>query len=373
MLTARWLAYLLLSLWLALPLRLFADSPQQTVHVMDVFVRDGCPHCAAAKAYLPELAAQRGDLEVRLHSVDKDPNAREALENYSRMAGIWPPGVPTFVVQGRILVGFDNAENMAPELHRLIDNTPVPAAGIELPLLGRIDADQTGLVLFTLAVGLVDGFNPCAMWVLLFLLSLLVHLRDRRRMALIAGTFVFASGAVYFAFMAAWLNIFQWVGLSGTLRWILALLALVIGIVNINDFFRHGQHFSLSIPASFKPGLYARMRRIIQSHSLLPALVSVVILALLVNTIELLCTAGFPALYTAILTQQHLSMPAYYGYLGLYILAYIADDSVMVAIAVLALSSNKLSPNSGRYLKLISGVVMAGLGVTLALQPDWLY
>lgn len=363
----------LFSLLLWLPNWLFASPAEQPTHLMEVFVREGCPHCAAAKAWLPELIAQRGDLEVRLRAVDEDADARSALENYSRMAGIWPPGVPTFVVHGRVLVGFDTPEVTGPDIHRLIDNQPPPQTGIQLPWLGYVDAGDTGLVLFTLAVGLIDGFNPCAMWVLLFLLSLLVHLKDRGRMALIAGTFVLSSGVVYFAFMAAWLNIFQWVGMSTTLRWVLAAIAVMIGAVNIAEFFRRKDRFLLSIPESVKPGLYSRVRGIIQSHALLPALLSVILLALLVNTIELLCTAGFPAMYTAVLTEQSLPATTYYGYLLLYIVAYIADDSVMVALAVLALSSNKLSPHSGRILKLVSGLVMAGLGVVLIIRPGWLY
>jgi hypothetical protein len=110
------------------------------------------------------------------------------------------------------------------------------------------------------ALGLLDGFNPCAMWVLLFLLSLLVHLQSRTRMALIAGVFVLVSGAVYYAFMAAWLNVFLVVGMSAALRWTLGGLALAMGGVNIKDFFAWNRGFSLSIPASAKPGLYARAR-----------------------------------------------------------------------------------------------------------------
>lgn len=231
---------------------------------------------------------------------------------------------------------------------------------------------RLGLPLFTLALGLLDGFNPCAMWVLLFLLSLLVHLKDRRRMALIAGTFVLVSGAVYYAFMAAWLNVFLLVGFSTLLRWVLGALALAMGCVNLKDAVRPGQGFSLSIPASAKPGLYTRMRGILNAERLLPALGGVAALAVLVNFFELLCTAGLPAIYTAVLTQQGLGPLAHYAYLGLYILAYIADDALMVATAVIALGSRKLSLNAGRGLKLLSGVVMLALGVLLLLRPQWL-
>ncbi len=210
------------------------------------------------------------------------------------------------------------------------------------------------------------------MWVLLFLLSLLVRLRDRRRMALIAGTFVLVSGAVYFAFMAAWLNLFLAVGLTPLVRGALALLALVIGAINVKDFFAFGRGLSLSIPASAKPGLYARMRRVVQAPSLTLSLLSVTALALLVNLVELLCTAGLPALYTSVLAQHALDATAHYGYLALYIAGYIADDALMVGTAVLALGSGKLTERGGRVLKLVSGVVMLALGLVMLFRPDWL-
>lgn len=210
------------------------------------------------------------------------------------------------------------------------------------------------------------------MWVLLFLLSLLVNLRDRLKMALIAGTFVTVSGLVYFAFMAAWLNMFLLIGLSRPIQIGLGGIALFVGAVNVKDFFSLHRGITLSIPESAKPGLYARIRGILQAENLIGALVGIVILAGLVNIVELLCTAGFPALYTQILTLQQMPSWEYYGYLGLYNLAYILDDSLMVTIAVVTLSRRKLQERAGRWLKLTSGLVMAGLGAVLLLQPKWL-
>jgi hypothetical protein len=177
---------------------------------------------------------------------------------------------------------------------------------------------------------------------------------------------------LYFAFMAAWLNIFLLIGLSRAVQIGLGGIALCVGAVNVKDFFALHRGISLSIPESAKPGLYARIRAILQAEHLLGALVGVGILAALVNTIELLCTAGFPALYTQILTMQELSVWEYYGYLGLYNLAYIFDDSLMVTVAVLTLTRTRLQERAGRWLKLISGLVMAGLGASLLLRPGWL-
>lgn len=247
-----------------------------------------------------------------------------------------------------------------------------PPKTVDLPIFGVVNVNSIGLPLFTVAVGLVDGFNPCAMWVLLFLLSILVNLKDRRKILAVAGTFVVISGLAYFAFMAAWLNMFL---LVGYLRWAqvaLGVLAVVVGGIHIKDFFALGRGVSLSIPESAKPGIYARVRKIVTAEHLWGAILGAAILAVLVNVIELLCTAGLPALYTQILTLKNLPLWQNYAYLGLYNVAYMFDDSLMVAVVVLTLGRRKLQEQQGRWLKLISGLVIAVLGLVLLFKPDWL-
>lgn len=193
----RWL--MLAALLFAPPLLAAPERIQSAAAegVLEVFVREGCPHCARAKAFLSGFASERLGLRIVYRAVDHDAIARDDLAQYSQNAGIWPPGVPTFVINGRMLVGFDNAERAGPLLAALVEQTSTYPERVETALFGTLSASRLGLPLFTLAMGLLDGFNPCAMWVLLFLLSLLVHLHDRKRMALIAGTFVLVSGAVY--------------------------------------------------------------------------------------------------------------------------------------------------------------------------------
>ncbi|MBU4180496.1 MAG: glutaredoxin family protein [Gammaproteobacteria bacterium] len=343
---------------------------------LHVFVREGCPHCASAKEFLAALGPEdlRG-VRVVLRDVSQDEQARSDLERLSKAVGAWPPGVPTFLFKGTVLVGFDDSEHTGRALLELIQQDgarPAVRDQVETQLFGPLNVNRLGMPLFTLALGLLDGFNPCATWVLLFLLSLLVRLRDRRRMAVVAGTFVLASGAVYYAFMAAWLNFFVVLGLSSTLRVVLGTVALLIGLLNVKDFFAFGRGPSFSIPDSAKPGLYERMRRVMAAPTLGLSLVSVITLAVLVNFVELLCTAGFPAIYTAVLTQHEPTAAGRYAYLGLYIVGYMADDALMVGLAVSALSRRKLSERAGRVLKLLAGSVMLLLGLVLLLRPGWL-
>lgn len=243
---------------------------------------------------------------------------------------------------------------------------------IRLPVFGEVDASRVGLPLFTIAVGLVDGFNPCAMWVLLFLLSILVNLKDRWKILAVAGTFVLISGLAYFAFMAAWLNVFRWVGLLRPVQIALGLLAIFVGGVHIKDFFAFKHGLSLSIPESAKPGIYARVRQIVNAENLFGAIVGASILAVMVNIVELLCTSGLPALYTSILAMQQLPVWHEYLYLALYNLAYMFDDSLMVGVVVITLGRHKLQETQGRWLKLVSGLVIFVLGVIMLVRPELL-
>jgi glutaredoxin len=344
---------------------------------IEVFTREGCPHCADARAFLAELQLERPELRITWRQVDRDPDALRELERLSFEAQVESPGVPTFRIGEALIVGFESVPTTGARIRARLAGRPgeAPAAttdAVETSLFGTLRPSDLGLPAFTIALGLLDGFNPCAMWVLLFLLSMLVNVRDRRRMALIAGTFVLVSGLVYFAFMAAWLNVFLLIGVSRGLRIGLGFVALVIGAVNVKDFFAFGRGPSLSIPASAKPGIYARVRALLRAESPLASLAGVAVLALLVNSVELLCTAGFPAIYTAVLTATPLSTAQHYGYLALYNLAYVVDDALMVTIAVVTLSKSKLGERAGRWLKLVSGTVMLALAVGLLFFPGLL-
>ena len=378
----------------AVALSLMAGVAQVSAEVvLEVFTRAGCPRCELAGRFLGDLRAENPDLRIAVRRVDEDADALARLRALCQETGVTTPGVPAFRVGRHLVVGFADEETTGGQLRALVagegavsDAAEVcPADGatdclvpLETPdavrtrLFGTLSVQGVGLPAFTVALGLLDGFNPCAMWVLLLLLSLLVNLHDRRRMAVVATTFVAVSGLMYFAFMAAWLNVFLLVGVSRAAQVALGAMALAVGALNVKDAAASGRGPSLAIPEGAKPGIYARMRRVLAAESLAPALIGVVVLAVLVNLIELLCTAGFPAVYTAILAAQPVSRSAHYGYLALYNLAYIADDALMVALAVVTLGRHKLAEREGRWLKLVSGLVMLALGGALVLAPGLL-
>ncbi len=386
----RVLGQLLLALVIA-PDAMAAPAQPPPAPAVELFTRAGCPRCAAARAFLDRLRAEQPALRVVVSAVDRDAQARARLEALSARAGVAVPGVPSFAVGDALVVGFRDETSTGATLRALLrgtapdaaaapactvaDDAPCQslapaAAGVDTRLFGRFSVERLGLPLFTVALGLLDGFNPCAMWVLLFLLSLLVNLHSRRAMALIAGTFVLVSGAVYFAFMAAWLNVFLLIGISRPVQVAIGLAAATIGAINVKDFFAFRRGVSLTIPESAKPGLYARMRAVVRAEWLPASLLGVAVLAVLVNFVELLCTAGLPAVYTSVLAANAPPGWAHYGYLLLYTLAYLADDALMVGLAVFSLSRRRLDERGGRWLKLISGAVMLGLAALLLVWPD---
>ena len=336
---------------------------------IELFTRAGCPHCEQAKQYLETLAAERPGLVIAERPVDTDPEALERLRKLFEIHGVDAGGVPAFHLQGRLLVGFVARETTGREIEAILDSRP---ESIETGVFGRLSVARLGLPLFTVTLGLVDGFNPCAMWVLLFLLSLLVHVGSRTRMALVAGTFVLVSGLAYYAFMAAWLNLFLLIGILRPVQVVLALVAGAAGALHMKEALTPGRGLSLTIPESVKPGLYARMRAVVRAESLGAALAGIVVLAVLVNAVELLCTAGLPALYTQVLSLQDLSPLGHHAYLALYVAAYMTDDSLAVGLAIATLGHRKLSERGGRWLQGLSGSVMLALAGLLLFAPAWL-
>ena len=281
--------------------------------------------------------------------------------------------MPSFVVRGRLVVGFRDAETTGRRLEEIIDGAGAEAAEeLDVPVFGRVGAARYGLLVFTLAVGLADGFNPCAMWVLLFLLSLLTHVRSRARMIAVSGTFLLVSAGVYYLFMTAWLGAFLALGESRVLQAALGGAVLAAAAVHLKDALAPGRGPSLSISESAKPGIYARVREIVTARNLPAALAAACALAVGVNLVEMLCTAGLPAVYTQVLASHHLGFWQRQGYLLLYVAAYMIDDGLMTAAAVATLSMTRLQERGGRILQAVSGAVLAAVGLALLFRPEWL-
>ncbi|WP_295880514.1 thioredoxin family protein [uncultured Thiohalocapsa sp.] len=386
------------------------SGPEAEVHLY-FFWSKSCPHCREALPQIERMDAELPWLRLHTHELTASRASVALYVDMAEQLGRDARSVPAFFICERMLTGWDDADGMGAQIRRLAElcrpaasaNGPAaasgPAAGagnatgagagagaggasggglfpeaaagpLSVPVLGNVDAERLSLPVFTLVLAGLDAFNPCAFFVLLFLLSLMVHARSRARMLLVGGTFVFFSGLVYFLFMAAWLNLFLVVGGAPVVTVIAGLVAVLIGVLNVKDFFRLRAGPSLSIPEGAKPGLYQRVRGLLNAEHLGTMLFGTVALALAANSYELLCTAGFPMVYTRVLTLQALSGWTYYAYLALYNLIYVLPLAAIVLVFTFTLGARKLSEREGRVLKLLSGVMMLGLGLTMLLRPD---
>lgn len=342
---------------------------------LDLFWSESCPHCREALPAVAAMAAERPWLDLRTHEVSAD--LANALL-YQRMAaelGEEALYVPAFIFCGEMQTGFDAKETPALLADRLeacrLRGGKAEGAEPEvaLPGLGRLDTRAWSLPVLTVTLAGLDAFNPCAFFVLLFLLSLMVHAKSRARMLAVGGLFVAVSGLAYFAFMAAWLNLFVLVSHLPAVTLAAGLVAVLLGGINVRDFFRQGQAPALAIPEAAKPRLFARMRGLVGAPGLAAMLAGTAVLAVAANSYELLCTAGFPMVFTRVLTLRTGDAAVQYLYLAFYNLVYVLPLLAIVAAFVFTLGQRKLGEAEGRSLKLLSGLMMLGLGGVLALAP----
>jgi len=377
--------------------------------VLYFFWNRHCPHCQAAAPFIDQLAREYPWLAV----VSEEVSGNEA--NLTHFIGMMTAlgeeanGVPAFLAcRSIVAVGYETAQTTGESIRSFLlschnevaqgqfpdvslapmeeeDPLPTPTddlpsqlqavhggAHLVLPWLGTVDAQRYSLPFYTVVIAGLDAFNPCAFFVLLFLLSLLVHARSRWRMLLIGGIFVLFSGLIYFLFMAAWLNIFRLMGEMKIITLIAGLVAVGTALINIKDFFYFKQGISLSIPDSAKPSLFQRMRGLLATGGLISLAFGTAALAIVANSYELLCTSGFPMVYARILTLSNLSTGEYYFYLAMYNVVYVIPLIIIVLVFTYSLGARKLKEQEGRFLKLLSGLMMFGLGSVLLWMPHLL-
>lgn len=353
-----------------------APSPKVPLSPLTFYWGVGCPHCEEAEPFIRSL--EQGGLAVERVEIRRSDAGRDRFLSEVERLGITAPGIPFFVLGDRHVLGFQQGvteERIRAMIRAAEAGAPAsPDEGVRsivLPIFGEIRPGAYSLSTLALLIGLVDGVNPCAMYVLVAMLGILLHVRSRRRLFLFGGTFVVMSGVVYFLFMTAWLNLFQ---LTGLARWITVVLGaalIVMGLINLKEIFWFKKGVSLMIPEKAKPGLFRRMRAVASAASLPAALAGIVTLAFLVNLVELGCTLGLPAVFTRILSLRgDVSTAGRYGYLALYNLAYVVPLAAIVIVYASTLHRLTLSERGAKALKLVSGVLLVGFGALFVAAPE---
>jgi len=339
-----------------------------------LFYAYDCPHCKKAHEFLNELKKQYPDLVVRQYEIKRNKLNLDFFKTVAKEYGVSLQGVPAFFVGNKSFVGFDKKYSCTPiinEIKRLKGlGTECSALDIDIPMIGKINVGNISLPTFTIYMGFLDGLNPCAMWVLMFLLGLLVYAQDRRKVMFLGTTFVVASGVVYFLFMTAWVNLFLVIGYSKIITVVLGSVAVVMGLVNVKELFFFKKGISLMIPEAAKPKLYKKSRKVVNETNKFLAVIGTIMLAVFVNFIELGCTVGLPAIYTRILSLRNLPPLTTYLYIALYNVVYVLPLAIIVAVFAYTMGHFKFTEKHGKIFKLISGLLMLLLGVLLILYPQ---
>jgi thiol-disulfide isomerase/thioredoxin len=392
----------LLFVLLALPA---AAQPSERVDVY-LFWAFGCPHCEREIEFLKRLEAVEPRLRAHYLEVSRDVANQKA---FTAVAGRFvpdDPAVPLTVVGDAAMVGYATDETSGAALRQriaycLANECPDtvgplilasgggstdagvasrPDAGapkiippvISVPFLGDVRTADFSLPVLTVVLGAIDGFNPCAMWVLVFLIGLLLGMEDRFRMWVLGTAFIAGSALVYFLFMAAWLNFLLFIGAVVWVRAAVGLVALGGGFYYLREYFQNPDAVCKVTAPEARRRVFESLRKLATESRFWLALAGIVALAFAVNLVELLCSAGIPAVYTQVLALSNLPVWQYYSYLALYILVFMLDD---LFVFVVAMNTLQLTGATTRYVgfsHLAGGVVLLGIGALLLLRPEWL-
>jgi thiol-disulfide isomerase/thioredoxin len=385
---------------------------QRESPVLYFFYGDTCPHCKKAEIFLEKVKEKYPLLQINSYEVfGNKENAKLLLKLFEACGREKIVRVPAIFIGEEVIIGYLSEETTGRTVEEavkkcLTKECPDSLARVDecqfcqcqgedeicqcqtctcqkeekedqiisYPFIGKINLSKLSLPILTIIVASLDGFNPCAMWVLLFLIALLINVRSRKKIWLIGGTFIVASGVVYYFLLSAWLNLFLAISYVSLTRLIIGILALFFGLWQIRKFttFKPGVCPVTEKNSKIKTSLKNQAEKIVASPILLTSIFGVIVLALAVNLIEFFCSAGLPAIYTRILSLSQLSSLSYYFYLLLYTFIFMLDDMIVFGIAVITLSKIGFTEKYNRWSTLIGGLLILILGLLLIFKPDFL-
>ena len=384
------------ALLLFIPFVVSADEKTLRVYL---FHQESCPHCKKEIQYLEELKNEYSNLDVVTYEVSQNVMNYNFMNRVIDKTGIVTNGqVPFTIIGTDYYIGFEdhvkksikdsidkflNDKNSIDVIAKVKNGEDVsnikynvdPKSTKVIPILGEIDAKKVSLPLVAIVIGAVDGFNPCAMWVLLFLIGMLFHMKDKKKMWILGITFLLTSAVMYLLIMAAWLKVALSFMTVVWLRIFIAIVALVAGLVNLNSYIKEKKRKDDGceiVDEKKRKKMFTKIKKITSEKKFILAIFGIIALAISVNLVELACSAGLPLIFTQILALNDLSTFEYVTYMLIYILFFLIDDIVVFVIAMLTLNIKGISSKYGKYSHLIGGIFMLLIGLLMILKPEWL-
>lgn len=371
-----------------------------------LFYSDTCPHCASEEKLLDSLKDKYDNIRIYMYEVGNSDNAK-LLEEVAKIKGTNVTGVPLTIIGDKVYKGYSDEDSKKRFMATIeyyseygyrdlvgeyIGGIELPSYAVDennikldkyiddytnykinIPLIGTVSTKNLTLPVIAVLIGLVDGFNPCAMWVLLFLISMLIGLKDRKRMLILGITFLMSSALIYLLFMIAWLNLASLLLSVNYVRLIIGLVALTGAVVNIYSYFKHRKDNGCNVVNDKKRNkIFTSIKKFTQEKSLLLAMLGVIVLSISVNIVELACSAGLPVMFIEILSMNNLTIIEEVIYIALYMLCFLLDDLVVFFIAVRTMEVTGISSKYGKISKLIGGILLLLIGILLIFKPSWL-
>lgn len=363
-----------------------------------------CPHCKEEIKYLDKLKKDKDNLIVHLYEVTENKNNSKLLKTIQSIMDEETNYVPFTIIGNKVYVGFSNNTKLKIEntikayeedyskyidvVDGIINNTITKdnykekvkekeikvSNSVSVPFLGEVNPKNVSLPLIAIIIGLVDGFNPCAMWVLVFLISMLLNMKNKKRMWSLGLTFLVTSALIYLLFMVAWLNIV--ISITG-IRWIqilISLVALVGAFVNFRSYYMERKKDSgcMVVDDKKRKKIFSKIKKFTSEKSFLLAMIGVIALAISVNLVELACSAGLPLLFTQILALNNLSNYEAILYIFIYIFFFLIDDLIVFIIAMITLKVTGVTTKYTKYTHLIGGLIMFLIGILMLFKPEWI-
>ena len=364
-----------------------------------IFHQYTCPHCKNALTYFGKLKAERNDINVYDYELLKEENAynRILFNKVTEIMNIKVKSVPLIIIGNDYFIGFSDSkiETIDKLINFYKENTYKDIVGQELGIIdkdnnpiinyddkdynvdtifGTINLKNLSLPIITIIIGFVDGFNPCAMWILLFLITMLFNMKDKKKMWILGLSFIGTSAFMYFLFLMAWINVNNFINSIHLLQIIVGIFAVIFGITNLYRYYKERKENNGCnvIKKEKRKYVLGKITKIVESKYFFISIIGIISLAIIVNLIELLCSLGLPTMYTEILSMNDLSTNQYIRYNLLYVFFFIIDDLIIFIISMITLKSTAISTKYNKYSHLIGGIIMLIIGILIIFKPEWL-
>ena len=388
------LTYILLFLIMFIPCVIFGSEKYLNIYL---FYGDGCPHCAEEEEWFKTYLEKNKNIKIHRYEVWYDKDNQEKYSKVHEILNDKSSGIPYLVIGESVISGFD--KDLTPERIRNAveyysnvnykdkvgiylgvvsesetgqDETKYEDTKVKIPLLGTKEAKDVSIGLSAILIGAVDGFNPCAMWILLFLISMLLGMKNKKRMWILGITFLASSALVYFLFLLSWLNLSVFLNKVLYIRVAISFFAVLFGVLQVVNFFFKKDDGCEVVDNKNRKRIIKSIQKIIKEKSFILAILGIILLAASVNIIELLCSLGLPVMFTQILAINEVSKVGQILYSLLYVLFFMIDDIIIFIIAMKTLEIKAISNKYGKYSHLIGGLIMIIIGVLMVYKPEWL-